>query len=98
MVRSDIVSRLTKRMTGLPQQDVESSVKCIVRSLTRALASGRRVELRGFGSFLPNYRPPHKARNPRTGSTVIVANGYYRPRFRPGKELRKRVDISSPRS
>ncbi len=91
MVRSDIVTRLAKRMESLNQHDVESSVKSIVRSLTRALASGRRIEIRGFGSFLPNYRSSHKARNPRTGDAVNV-DGYFRPRFKPGKELRKRVD------
>ena len=67
------------------------SIKSIIRSLTRALASGRRIEIRGFGSFIPNYRPPHRGRNPRTGRLVDVA-GYYRPLFKPSKELRERVD------
>jgi integration host factor subunit beta len=59
--------------------------------MSQALASGERIEIRGFGSFSLHYRPPRQGRNPKTGTTVALA-GKYVPHFKPGKELRERVN------
>jgi len=58
--------------------------------MSGALASGERIEIRGFGSFSLNYRPPRTGRNPKTGDAVALS-GKYVPHFKPGKELRERV-------
>ncbi len=59
--------------------------------MTEALASGDRIEIRGFGSFALNYRPPRIGRNPKSGDKVQVPAKYV-PHFKAGKELRERVD------
>jgi integration host factor subunit beta len=66
-------------------------VKVILDALTDALARGDRIEIRGFGSFTLNYRPPRLGRNPKSGEKVQVPAKYV-PHFKPGKELRERVD------
>ena len=55
-----------------------------------ALASGERIEIRGFGSFSLHYRPPRRGRNPKTGDSVALP-GKHVPHFKPGKELREKV-------
>lgn len=77
--------------TILNAKDVEQSVKIIVDTMTRALAKGQRIEIRGFGSFDLNHRPARLGRNPKTGEKVNVPEKYV-PHFKPGKELRERVD------
>jgi len=61
--------------------------------MSNALANGERIEIRGFGSFSLHYRPPRMGRNPKTGETVELA-GKYVPHFKPGKEMRDRVNES----
>ena len=77
--------------TILNAKDVEQSVKIIVDTMTRALAKGQRIEIRGFGSFDLNHRPARLGRNPKTGEKVAVPEKYV-PHFKPGKELSERVD------
>ncbi len=72
-------------------KDVELAVKAIIDQLSGALSSGARIEIRGFGSFSLHYRAPRKGRNPKTGETVALS-GKYVPHFKPGKELRERVN------
>jgi integration host factor subunit beta len=72
-------------------KDADMSVKMILDAMTEALAIGDRIEIRGFGSFSLNYRPPRTGRNPKTGSKVQVPAKYV-PHFKAGKELRERVD------
>jgi integration host factor subunit beta len=55
------------------------------------LVKGQRIEIRGFGSFQINYRPPRTGRNPKSGEKVPVPEKFV-PHFKPGRELRKRVD------
>lgn len=94
MTRSDLIIRLAARHPQLTAKDCEVAVKAILEALSNALEKGNRVEIRGFGSFGLNYRPPRTGRNPKTGETVLVpAKGV--PHFVPGKELRTRVDNSS---
>lgn len=91
MTRSDLIAILAERFPQLVAKDAEFAVKSIVDALSAALASGRRIEIRGFGSFSLNYRPPRVGRNPKTGERVEVP-AKYAPHFKPGKELRLRVD------
>ncbi len=90
MTKSDLIDALARKQTHLHPKDVELSVKIILEEMSRALASGERIEIRGFGSFSLHYRPPRKGRNPKTGETVQL-DGKYVPHFKPGKLLRERV-------
>lgn len=92
MTRADLIQQLASNQPQLTVKDIELTVRTILDAMSRALAKGGRVEIRGFGSFGINYRPPRKGRNPKTGVTVMVL-AKYAPHFKPGKELRERVDI-----
>ena len=76
----------------LVAKDADYAVKMIIDAMTEALATGDRIEIRGFGSFALNYRPPRVGRNPKSGEKVHVPEKYV-PHFKAGKELRERVDI-----
>ena len=92
MTRSELIARLAAHphFAQLTAKDAELSVKAILDALSEALAKGNRIEIRGFGSFALNYRPPRNGRNPMTGETVPVPAKKV-PHFTPGKELRERV-------
>jgi integration host factor, beta subunit len=98
MTKSELMARLAEVFeeknadSELQTKDIEYSVKVLVDTMTRALAKGQRIEIRGFGSFDLNERPARKGRNPKTGESVDVPKKYV-PHFKPGKELRERVDI-----
>ena len=91
MNKSDLVARLAEKHYLITKQDVELSVREILNAMFMALSHGRRIEIRGFGSFRLNYRPPRVGRNPQNGSKVDIS-GKWVPYFRPGVELRLRVD------
>ena len=91
MTKSELIARLAERFPQLVAKDADMSVKMILDAMTEALATGDRIEIRGFGSFSLNYRPPRTGRNPKTGSKVQVPAKYV-PHFKAGKELRERVD------
>jgi integration host factor subunit beta len=91
MTKSELIARLAARYPQLVAKDAEFAVKVILDALTDALAEGDRIEIRGFGSFALNYRPPRLGRNPKSGAKVQVPAKYV-PHFKPGKELRERVD------
>ena len=96
MTKSELMLRLAELVaaqkgTLLVSKDVEHSVKVLVDTMTRSLAKGQRIEIRGFGSFDLNHRPARVGRNPKTGDKVEVPEKYV-PHFKPGKELRERVD------
>lgn len=91
MTKSELIERLTDRQPHLSPKDVEKAVKEILESLIQSLASGDRVEVRGFGSFSLHYRAPRVGRNPKTGEKVEL-QGKYVPHFKPGKALRDRVN------
>ena len=93
MNKSEIIDALARQLSHLSHQDVEMAVKNIVEQMSQALASGARIEIRGFGSFSTNYRAPRIGRNPKTGEAVALS-GKHTPRFKPGKELRERIDAS----
>ena len=75
----------------LTTRDVDDAVNSILNAMTAALAQGSRIEIRGFGSFSLNYRPPRVGRNPKSGDTVEVPAKIV-PHFKAGKEMRERVD------
>lgn len=97
MTKSELMARLAElfieknNTTQLQTKDIEYSVKVLVDTMTRSLARGQRIEIRGFGSFDLNHRPARIGRNPKTGERVDVPAKYV-PHFKPGKELRERVD------
>jgi len=90
MTRSDLIKILSKKQKHLAQKDVELAIRSLINIMGYSLSSGERIEIRGFGSFNLNYRPPRSGRNPRTGESVDISAKYV-PCFKPGKELRKRV-------
>ena len=79
------------RLQLAKEKDVELAVKTLLEQMVEALATGERVEVRGFGSFSLHHRPPRTGRNPKTGETVEVGSKYV-PHFKPGKELKERVN------
>ena len=90
MTKSELIEALAARQPQLEHKDVELAVKELLEQMSSALATGDRIEVRGFGSFSLHYRPPRVGRNPKTGTTVHVSDKYV-PHFKPGKELRERV-------
>lgn len=93
MTKSELIEALAKQQPNLAIKDVELVVKCIIEQMSQSLSSGDRIEIRGFGSFSLHYRPPRMGRNPKTGGSVALSSKYV-PHFKPGKELRERVDVS----
>lgn len=91
MTKSELIEILARKQPHLAYRDVELSVKTLLEQMSQILASGERIEIRGFGSFSLHFRPPRTGRNPKTGETVSLP-GKYVPHFKPGKELRERVN------
>lgn len=91
MTKSELIARLAERFPQLVAKDADYAVKMILDALTAALVRTNRIEIRGFGSFALNYRPPRVGRNPKSGDKVQVPEKYV-PHFKAGKELRERVD------
>lgn len=91
MTKSELIARLAERFPQLVAKDADYAVKMILDALTAALVRSDRIEIRGFGSFALNYRPPRIGRNPKSGDKVQVPEKYV-PHFKAGKELRERVD------
>ncbi len=91
MTRSDLVEELAAKFGQITQRDAEFAVKAILEAMNDALARGHRIEIRGFGSFSVNYRPPRMGRNPRSGESVAIPEKQV-PHFKPGKALRLAVD------
>jgi len=92
MTRSELIERLAEQFPQLVAKDAEFAVRAILESMARTLAVGQRIEIRGFGSFAVSYRPPRVGRNPKSGEKVLVP-GKRVPHFKPGKDLRERVDL-----
>ncbi|WP_019450719.1 integration host factor subunit beta [Cupriavidus sp. BIS7] len=91
MTKSELVEKLAARFPQLLLRDADISVKTILDAMSEALADGHRIEIRGFGSFGLNKRPPRVGRNPKSGERVLVPEKRV-PHFKAGKELRERVD------
>jgi integration host factor subunit beta len=97
MIKSELIARLAAKMTHLPERVVTNSVNRLLELMSESLINGQRIEIRGFGSFSLHYRPPRNAHNPKTGERVKTA-AKYSPHFKPGKELRERIDESKQRT
>lgn len=93
MTKSELIERIAARQQQLSGKDVELAIKTIIEHMSQTLAAGERIEIRGFGSFSLHFREPRQGRNPKTGETVQL-DGKYVPHFKPGKEMRERVNDS----
>jgi integration host factor subunit beta len=93
MMKSELIELMARKQSHLAYKDVELAVKSLLEQMSEALSSGERIEIRGFGSFSLHFRPPRAGRNPKTGDSVALP-GKYVPHFKPGKELRERVNES----
>ena len=93
MVKSDLIAKIASQHEHLSSKDVELGVNLILDQMSASLTSGRRIEVRGFGSFSLHFRPPRRAHNPKTGERVFT-QAKYTPHFKPGKDLRERVNNS----
>jgi integration host factor subunit beta len=91
MTKSELIEAISRRQGHLNAKDVELAVKHLIEIMSNSLASGERIEIRGFGSFSLHYRPPRIGRNPKTGEAVALS-GKHVPHFKPGKDLRERVN------
>ena len=91
MTKSELIERIAQKQTQLAYRDVELAVKTVLEHMAERLANGDRIEIRGFGSFSLHYRPGRVGRNPKTGAPVSLPAKFV-PHFKPGKELRERVD------
>jgi len=91
MTRSDLIEELAARFVQLTRRDAEFAVKAILDAINDALVRGHRIEIRGFGSFAINRRPPRIGRNPRNGESVAIPEKRVL-HFKPGKALREAVD------
>ena len=96
MTKSELIERIAVEQKQLSPKDVELAVKMIIDYMANSLSSGERIEIRGFGSFSLHYREPRRGRNPKTGDAVDLS-GKYVPYFKPGKEMRERVNQNAHR-
>ncbi len=93
MTKSELIERIAQLQPQLSQKDIELAVKAMLEHMSQTLATGERIEIRGFGSFSLHFREPRLGRNPKTGEKVELP-GKYVPHFKPGKEMRERVNQS----
>ena len=91
MTKSELIERISLEQKQLSPKDVELAVKMVIEYMANSLSNGERIEIRGFGSFSLHYREPRRGRNPKTGDAVDLS-GKYVPYFKPGKEMRERVN------
>jgi integration host factor subunit beta len=93
MTKSELIEKISSLQDQLPPKDVEMALRMILEKMASTLANNQRVEIRGFGSFSLHYRAARVGRNPKTGDSVDL-RGKYVPYFKPGKELRNKVNSS----
>jgi integration host factor subunit beta len=94
VIRSELVQKLCDDHPDLTQKEIERVVAAFFDSITEQLRKGGRVELRGFGAFSTRGRDARKGRNPRTGEPVDVSAKRV-PYFKPGKEMRERLNLAA---
>ena len=90
LTRSELIARLARSLPSVPAPQVEEAVKALLDAMAESLANGRRIEIRGFGSFSLHRLPPGLARNPKTGERIQIGHRA-RLHFKPGQELKNRV-------
>ncbi|VFN02534.1 MAG: integration host factor subunit beta [Candidatus Kentron sp. G] len=89
--KPDLIEYMTASRKDSKYEDLKYVLEIILATIADSLTHGERIEIRGFGSFDVRYHEPHIGRNPRTGERINVP-GRYLPYFKPGKELRERVN------
>jgi integration host factor subunit beta len=94
MTKSELIRYIADRFPTLTVTDADAAVDLVLEKMTHTLAAGDRIEIRGFGSFALNYRPPRQGRNPKSGNKVEVPAKHV-PHFKAGKALRNRVDATA---
>ena len=93
LIKSQLIAEISKELSHIPEKDISLAVNSIIEQMSNELSNGGRIEIRGFGSFCLHYRPPRKAHNPKTGEK-LVTNAKYAVHFKPGKELREKVNAN----
>ncbi|MFC1834637.1 HU family DNA-binding protein [Thermodesulfobacteriota bacterium] len=93
MNKSDLVKALAKEM-DLPMRKAEEIVDMVFKTMTVALVSGDRIEIRGFGSFVVKEYEGYVGRNPKTGEKIEVKSKHL-PFFKTGKELREKINVDA---
>lgn len=91
MTRDDLIRVLVDKQGHISYKVMCEAIKYLTEGMIQALGSGKRIEVRGFGSFALRYRAPRMARNPKTGATLQTPHKFA-IHFKPGKELRERVN------
>lgn len=91
MTKSELIEIISNQQDQITRKESEVVVNSVFQAIANALSAGGRVELRGFGSFSTKKRQSRLGRNPKTGESVYVPAKMV-PHFKPGKELRERVD------
>ena len=94
MNKSELIKRMSEKLDQLTGRDVDLAVHTILEIMSESLATGDRIEIRGFGTFSNHYRKPRSVRNPKTGEVGIHKPGKFVPHFKPGKELH--VESTNP--
>ncbi len=94
MTKSELVEKLTTTNPDLSFKQIDLAVKMILDQMSESLEEGKRIEVRGFGSFSLHFHQPRAGRNPRTGESVQLPAKSV-PHFKVGKELRERVDFTA---
>ncbi|HTT08145.1 MAG TPA: integration host factor subunit beta [Gammaproteobacteria bacterium] len=97
MTKSELIEILAGKQTQLGHRDVELAVRTMLEHMASTLSLGSRIEIRGFGSFSLHYRPARVGRNPKSGEPVMLPAKHV-PHFKPGKELRERVNVTAAAS
>ena len=91
MTKSELIDKLVEMRGMLSRKDSETIVSMVFDSMSEALTSGDKVEIRGFGSFTIRDREPREARNTKSGEIVSIPSKKT-PFFKTGKDLRERVN------
>lgn len=92
MTKSELFERIAEKKSHISSKIIERAVKEVLEYISMSLSQGKRIEIRGFGSFSLHYRSSRIGRNPKTGK-IIQLNEKYVPYFKPGKQLRNRANI-----
>ena len=91
MTKSELIEILARKQNQLPYKDVELAVKTLLEQMSQSLATGNRIEIRGFGSYKVKKKNARQARNPKTGEHVFVPE-HYVPTFKFSKEFKEMVN------
>ncbi|QCI23846.1 integration host factor subunit beta [Buchnera aphidicola (Macrosiphoniella sanborni)] len=91
MTKSGLFTKITKKKIHISNKIIRLAIIEMLKHMTTSLAKGKRIEIRGFGSFSLHYRSPRIGRNPKTGE-IVQLNEKYVTYFKPGKQLRDRAN------